>query len=473
MVFMDSLTANLLKALRYHDLLEGQTTILVAVSGGVDSLSLFHMLLQLQKLLDIKIVAATFDHQLRENSATDATRLKSIIEGWGAVCLLGSEDVRAWAADNRVGIEEAARIRRYRFLARVAQQVEAHLIVTAHHADDQAESILMHLVRGAGLAGLGGMRWKSPLPGQPDLTLVRPLLATSRSELEAYCQRWDLKAIEDPTNADVSIPRNYIRHKIMPRLRQLNPQVATGLYRLGELTRADADYLADVYESSVQTLVVSKEEDLFHLSRMEYETLHVAMKRRLIRDVAGRLIGQQSITFHHVDHAVALADQGVVGQIAEFAGKFKMLVDYHDLWFGTDRSLLGLHDHVYNLLSPNTCLSVPIPGRVALPGGTLYLSTTSSSNARIYIAAQTASVILRTRKSGDRFQPPGLDGSTKKLKKWLIDRKIPASVRDGIPLLVVDDQIAAIVLGNTIVVSQDFMVPHDDKVLVSIFVKNS
>ncbi|PJF36984.1 MAG: tRNA lysidine(34) synthetase TilS [Candidatus Thermofonsia Clade 1 bacterium] len=211
--------------------------VVVAVSGGADSLALLDILVALQGELDIALHVATLDHGLRgAQGAADAAYVAEIAARWQLPCTVGSVDVPSLAATWRLGTEAAARRARYAFLRDCAAQISATCIATAHQRDDQAETVLLHLIRGSGLAGLRGIL---PCTQRDGLRLVRPLLAIAHDELVAYLSARGIAPREDSTNYDLRYARNKVRHAIMPLLREINPSVAASLARTAETLRDD------------------------------------------------------------------------------------------------------------------------------------------------------------------------------------------------------------------------------------------
>ena len=199
-----------------------QQQFVVGVSGGPDSLALLHMLCDLYA--PAQLIVAHLDHGLRPESVEEAAFVKATTVAWGCRFHPKQVDVTKLAAENGWSIEEAGRNARYAFFAELAVQKRATAVLVAHHADDQAETVLMNLLRGAGLAGLSGMRTISPLPGRPDLLLVRPLLKVSRREIEAYCETHDLRPISDESNTNPDFLRNRVRLELIPLLADLKPR---------------------------------------------------------------------------------------------------------------------------------------------------------------------------------------------------------------------------------------------------------
>ncbi|MEN6478284.1 MAG: tRNA lysidine(34) synthetase TilS, partial [Anaerolineales bacterium] len=199
--------------------------LVVAVSGGADSLCLLHALHALAPELGYRLQVAHLDHGLRAAAAEDAAWVAALCARWGLPCTVGQAQVRALAEAEGRSLEEAARLARYRFLARVALRVGARAVAVGHTADDQAETLLLHLVRGAGLTGLVGMAPAAPWPLPEDvasaaLTLLRPLLAVSRQDTVSYCAALGLTPRKDETNADPAYTRNRLRLELLPVLRE-------------------------------------------------------------------------------------------------------------------------------------------------------------------------------------------------------------------------------------------------------------
>ncbi len=222
---------------RAEGLFTPEERVVVAVSGGADSLALLHILRALQGELRISLHAATLDHGLRgAQGAADAAFVRDIAAEWGIPCTVGGADVPRLAAEWRLGIEAAARRARYAFLSACAAQVGAHCLATAHQRDDQAETVLLHLIRGSGLAGLRGIL---PATQRDGLRIVRPLLEIGREELRAYLAGLGIAPREDASNADLQYARNKVRHAILPLLRQINPSVVASLARTAQTLRDD------------------------------------------------------------------------------------------------------------------------------------------------------------------------------------------------------------------------------------------
>lgn len=211
--------------------------VLVAVSGGPDSLAALMILRELGAMLDFSVVACHFDHQIRPSSKDDTERVRKLCTGVGVECVTGEGDVASAAKQMRRGLEEMGREMRYQFLAFVAEKEGCDAIATGHTRDDQAETVLMRIIRGAGVRGIRGMLPVSNVPGASAQRLVRPLLETTRECTESICAELGLEPLRDESNNDLGLRRNRIRHETLPALRQLNSAVSEALVGLGASAR--------------------------------------------------------------------------------------------------------------------------------------------------------------------------------------------------------------------------------------------
>lgn len=220
-----------------HHLFRRTQTVLVAVSGGPDSVACLLILLRLRQRFGFEVTAAHFDHQLRPESGADREWVRALCERLEVTCLTGEGDVARAAREQRRGIEETARLLRYQFLGFIAGEKRADCVATGHTADDQAETVLLRIARGTGVRGLRGMLPSANLPGSPGQRVIRPLLGTTRQETQGFCEAAGITALTDPTNAELAAARNLVRHRVLPALREVNPGVRETLLALATHAR--------------------------------------------------------------------------------------------------------------------------------------------------------------------------------------------------------------------------------------------
>lgn len=444
--------------------------LVVAVSGGADSLALLHVLQATRAETNIRIHAATLDHGLRgEASAADADFVAAICQQWGIPVTRGA--LRPNDLPAGVGVENAARIARYNFLAQTAQAVDASVIAVAHHADDQAETVLLHLIRGAGLQGISGMTVAAPVPGHPALTLLRPLLHVTRHEIEAYCAEQGLQPRQDHTNQDTALLRNRIRLETLPHLRQINPNVSDALNRLAAAAALDFHYIEEQLKQAMADHL-SLTPTRVALDRNIFGNLQPALQHHFIRWAAQQLDSPE-VGYEHVVSAVAFILRGTTGQSLSLPGGLLLRLDYKTIDLQHADAPPVSED--IPLLPAGAVVDISVPGKIQLPDSAyvLEISAEPLEGAFRLSAPENATIQLRTRQQGDRFAPLGLSGHTQKVKKWMIDHKVRQALRDQVPMLTINGTIAAIIVGNIVVISEKFAVRQPDQSIIYVrFTKN-
>jgi tRNA(Ile)-lysidine synthase len=444
--------------IRRHNLLPKGSKIVIGVSGGADSLALLHLLHQLAPKFNLALHAATFDHQLRgEDSRADVEYVRETAEKWGIPVTVGAGDVRELAAREKLSIEVAARRARYDFLAEVAQTVVAERIAVAHHQDDQAETVLMRLVRGTGLRGLGGMSYQAPLPYHPKLILIRPLLDVTRAEIEAYCAAHHLSPRQDATNQDTSILRNFIRRETLPGLHQFNPHIQNTLAQFAEIAALENSYMQEQLESAMRQAGIQMSAGRVTINRQAFHTLHPALQRRFIAWAYEQLADSDTMVgYTHILTAAQVGTTGALGAVAELPGNLRLRVDYTLLAVERADEPLPVPD--IPLLPEGAELDVPIPGIIKLEGWQLKTSPGAEVFDHQLNIPANMKLTLRTPRAGDRFRPVGMNGHTQKLNRWMINHKVPNDIRGRIPLLCADGEIAAVLYGKDYSIGEPFAV---------------
>ncbi len=300
----DSLTERVYGFIYQHGLVSGDKPLVVGVSGGPDSVCLLHLLVGLKERLDVELHVAHLNHMLRGNeSEADARYVSELTERLSIGITLEQRDVKSYQDEHHLTLEEAAREVRYQFFAEVANSVGTDRIALGHTANDQAETILMHLVRGAGVYGLQGMQpltqWESLADTR--LMVVRPLLEVSRKEIEAYCQQNDLEPRRDSSNLSSSYFRNRIRNELMPLLESYNPRINEALLRTADSLAVDFSFF-EQQVSQIWDKVVREEGEAIILKAKELIPLHPALQRYLLREAVRRLLGSlKDIEWKHIE----------------------------------------------------------------------------------------------------------------------------------------------------------------------------
>ena len=406
--------------------------LVVGVSGGTDSLALLHLLAGLRKSLFFRLHVATLDHGLRGDAgAADARFVVEMAQAWNLPVTAGYTAVRALAKERGLGIEAAARIARYDFLASVAREVGAERVAVAHHAGDQVETALLHLLRGSGLSGLAGMAYSNSVPGHPALTLIRPLLDVPRADLEAYCCEYNLQPRHDASNDDTAYTRNRLRREVIPYLRELSPQIERRLLQLAEIAAVEDDFVTGALNRLVESSVRRVGERIL-LPRAVFSELHPALQRRFILWAARMLEGGEEVGYIHISTAVEVALHGQVGARALLTGGVQLRVDYETLVIEPESASVETDDLPLlpipmgimivmpgeNLVGAgwqlNTSLTPPEGeyARLAVADGRCNRSS-QLERGRSFRAARSGRTHSETRQMDDRSQnPAALSGSS-------------------------------------------------------------
>ena len=423
------------KELARHHMVEPGQLVIVGVSGGPDSMVLLHILHSLAQELRISLHVAHLNHMFRaEESQADADFVEKFCCRLGIPCSIAHRDVPAYARKNRLSSQVAAREVRYQFFYEVLRQNKGQKLALAHHANDQAESVLMNLLRGSGLRGLGGIA-----PVREDL-IIRPLLGIHRTEIENYCRERAISFRVDSSNRKLVYRRNKLRHQLIPLLqREYSPGIVDILGRLAEQARSEDELLEQLTWETYQRVRQRETSYEIILNRQLLSQQAVALVRRVLRLSWEKLQGhRQEITFGHMENLVRNLSGGGPERIWELPGGSKVRLSSESVTFMTGKVEEPATNQTYDL---------PVPGSVITTAGQRLTAEVLAKEELVHdprelplhmAALDFAKIKLplevRFRQAGDVFTPFGL-GKEVKLKKLLIDRKIPKHQRDKIPLV--------------------------------------
>lgn len=437
---LSALERRVLGFIRRHDLLKGGT-LLVAVSGGPDSVCMLLILYKLRDELGISLHVVHLDHQLRgAESEVDARYVSELVRHLNLPATIEARDVLSYQKKYRLSPEEAAREVRYSFIAEVAVKLKAGRVAVGHTLDDNTETILMHLIRGSGTRGMAGLQPSSHWHmGNLSLELVRPLLPVSREETQAYCREHELAPRTDSTNLSLSPLRNKIRLQLLPLLKSYNPNIAEALLRTASIAGEEQDLIGSLgniaWESTARvennTVVIKKD---------EFTALHPALQRHLIRMAietirTGAANPLKDIESVHVEE-IKDALHKPAGKVIHLPYGLVFSVEYDRYLLGTDPAALS----PFPPLDGDTRLAVPgstfagkwqirtdiiKPAQMKKPGDfTAYFDFDKTGKL----------LTVRSCRAGERFQPLGMD-SLKKLGRFMIDARVPHAWRDRIPVV--------------------------------------
>ena len=443
---MGGLEQRVLQFIREQGLIEGEEVLLVGVSGGPDSVCLLHILSELHETLGVSLHIAHLDHMLRgADSAADSRYVSDLAQRLGTPATVERRDVGAYQKEHRLSLEEAARKVRYDFYCDVAESIGAKRIALGHTKDDQVETILMHLVRGTGLAGLRGMQPITTWQGRGGtLLLVRPLLEVTRVEIEEYCRAHELKPRRDVSNYSPAFLRNRLRYELVPLLESYNRNISGALLRTARTAADDLSFLEE-HVSVAWSQVVTEQPNGLLLNSEALLSLHPSLQRHLLRRVLGQILGE--LTDIQLIHIEKMMDA-----LSKPAGRRLSLprgLVFH----------VGYHTCLVARGDQDTCPFTPLEGehRLNVPGDTVLTGWSVRANittigrgaegfsersigvrradrACLDLDESGTDLVVRGRKAGDRFQPLGM-AELKKLQDFMVDSKIPRAWRDRVPLV--------------------------------------
>ena len=404
--------------------------LLLAVSGGADSVAMLRVLLELRAELGIVLAVAHFNHGLRgEASEADQAFVEELARQHNLDVFAARQDVAAYALANRFSLEAAGRSLRHEWLAQLATEHKFNAVATAHTLDDQAETVLMKFLRGAGTKGLGGIY---PEVDAGTFRFVRPLLTVSRGEIEAYLSSIEQPWREDESNLDRRFRRNRVRHELLPLLeKDYSPSVRQALHDAAEIARGEEAY----WEAALDPLLGLWHDPPRRLRLIGFASMHLALQRRLLK----RFLELEGVafSFRHLERVRQCALGESPG--CELPGGWMALVEGEHLLLrdapaaestvGYELSLeIGEQVTVHGML----IRAVPVPSKFAgeeAPGTLLRAD-----------ALQGLRLMVRNWRPGDRYRP-AYSGSEEKLKRMLAERRIPAAARPSWPVVVSGEEI--------------------------------
>lgn len=433
-----SLAQRVLSFIRTHHQVSPGAPLVVAVSGGADSVCLLHVLNRLRGELQAELHVAHLDHRLRgAESRGDAVYVAGLARRLGIPATIEERDVKAYHAEQDVTLEEAAREVRYAFLAKVAGTIGTDRVAVGHTTDDHAETVLMHIIRGTGTTGLRGLQpvthWRASTDG---IMVVRPLLEVTREETVEYCRQCRMRPRVDVSNFSLSPLRNRLRHHLLPLLQEYNPQITRALVRTARIAGDDSIVL-DMETARLWEIVLRRQEDTVIIDKTGFLELPSGLQRNLLRRAMEELLGSpMDIEARHIEGILA----GLAlppGRRLSLPGGLFFTIEYDRYLLGDDPSALCPY--------PEPCgdFVMKIPGVTVVPGWRVETTMTEPGQvvdeedgftAHLDADRSGQRILVRTPRPGDRFRPMGMS-ETKKLGKFMIDARVPRAWRPRVPVV--------------------------------------
>jgi tRNA(Ile)-lysidine synthase len=413
--------------------------ILIGVSGGADSMALLHALAEIRHEWGISLMVAYLDHGLRREAAEERVFVGKAAADLGLPFVAGKADVGALKRERRLPLQEAAREARYTFLMKAARDAQSDKIALGHTADDQAESVLMRILRGSGARGLSG------IPPKRGEIFIRPLIAVGRGEIESYLRQKNISYRDDVSNRNLHFLRNRIRRELLPELEKYNPQIRRILVQMADHFRMEEEYWRTWVQERLSTGGHDPGKGILILDIPGLAGLPIPLRLRLFRGAIEKILGHlRGFGFSHFWAIENLWQNPAPNKEIRLPNGIRVFKSYEVLKISFEGEKIGSFE-----------FAVPGPGIVELreTKERMRFSILKKAEVKISKRAEDSSRIafleydrlhfpltVRSFRAGDKFQPLGMEGG-KKVKDFFMDRKIPLVERRKIPLLFSDDKL--------------------------------
>ena len=426
------------KTIEKYRMLSRGDRVIVGVSGGMDSVALLSVLDRLRRVYGISLIVAHLNHGLRgQESRRDEIFVRELVHELDLRCEIQSVSVREFKKKGMT-LQEAAREARFLFFRELVEKHRAHRVALGQNADDQAETMVMRFIRGAGLAGLKGIP-----PVRDDI--IHPLIEVTRAEIEVYVTEEGLAHVEDSSNRKDVYLRNRIRRRLMPLLEEYNPNLKTSLGRMGQVLSLEEEYMSAKVQE-VWSRIARWNGDGVSLDLRAFRNLHPALQLRLLKRGVGSVSGMSMKRFG-VTHILSLAELAVdrgPHAFVHLPGRITARRIYDRLEIGKgERPSFPVFDYAVTLPGITPILELRKKLITEL-GGQWNLGESSSHTVFMDFHQLESSLRVRNYRHGDRFRPLGMTGS-KKIKDCFIDWKVPVEERVRVPLVLSGDGIVWVV----------------------------
>ncbi|CAN2042113.1 tRNA(Ile)-lysidine synthase [Candidatus Magnetomoraceae bacterium gMMP-15] len=421
-----------------HNMLKPNDSVLTGLSGGPDSVALLHTLISISSELSISLAAAHLNHCLRgSESDRDEDFVKKLCARLNIPCYTQRINVIKYQQQHGLSLEEAARNVRYDFFKKIAEKHGFNKLALAHHADDNAELVLMYMLRGSGPLGLSG------IPPVRDGWIIRPFIKVSRAEILKFSDSNKYDYVIDKSNSDIKYMRNKIRCTLLPLLKDdYNPGVAQTLNRMASIIREEEDWLKEVVRPIFDDAVIKKQREYISLSLDRLNVLHKALRRRVLRMALAEVRGNlRRITLFHIDAVDRLIQKGKHGKSLDLPYGIKAGIEEKTLVFFKKenyKSLKECQSFEYLIKGPGIIRIKELECELHISITNIKMFSdynhTGQNTGFFDIGKIRFPMLLRNCRPGDRFTPLGMKGS-QKIKKYFINQKIPENKRWNCPVL--------------------------------------
>ncbi len=422
-----------------HDMLRAGEHVLIGLSGGADSVCLLAVLDRLKPEMNLRITAAYLDHGLRPaETPAEVDFCRDLCGSFDIPFVIKMLNVLEHSKTEKLSKQESARDLRYRALQEIAAEVGAHRIAIGHHADDQAETILMRLFRGTGPSGMAGIP-----PVRKNI--IRPLIDIERTQIESFLDAEGIAFMVDSSNQRDDYLRNKLRHHVMPAIKKLNRDVIKTMSRTAEICREEERFFGVQVTKTLMKMISRKTDSSIELFIAPMEAMDIVILRRVLRRALDETRGLREIGLVHIGEVIHLIRSGTAGDRVYLPGGRRAIKKYATLLITADvpkRIETLVLDVAQSLPIPET--GIVLTSRL-IPRQQWDGSFGDGRTSAVFDAARLSlPLIIRSRAAGDFFYPMGF-GKRKKIQDFFVDQKIARDERDAVPLLVSNDSIAWVV----------------------------
>lgn len=439
-----------------YKLIDEKDTIIVATSGGPDSQFLTYLLYEIKEKYKINIVLAHLNHLHRKEAYLDEQLVEKTANELGLKVFVRHESMDNYAKEMKISPEDAGRKLRYSFLREISEGYENFKIATGHNKDDQAETVLMRMIRGSGLDGLCAMDYKNG-------DIIRPILSFSKKEIIEFLDQNNIPYALDKTNFHNDYTRNYIRNEIIRELETINPNVSDSLFTLSQTLKDDKILIERVIDEEFTKLVVEKRKDSISLDRNKFNQIPDYMTGRIMRRAILELTGSlKDISKENIDEFLSIRELATGKKVIKDDIIFIKNYHYYKLMLKEkkiEKSSQKTIDVNEEIIFNNYLIRAREVDKIG-----------KKNQNTFYFDMDKLSLPLkvRTRQNGDKFKPFGMDNN-KKLKDFFIDQKIDRDKRDLIPLILSNDEIICVLSQR---ISEDYKVTNNTRKILKIEVAN-
>ena len=319
-----------LNIIKKYNLIENGDKIVIGVSGGPDSITLLNVLLEIkkEKIIDFDMIVCHVNHMIREEAIQDEEYVLEFCKKYNIECFVKRIDVENIAKEQKIGTEEAGRIARYEFFKQILEKTGSNKIATAHTANDNAETVLMNIIRGSGTLGLKGIEAKRD-------NLIRPLIECLRDEIEQYCTENNLNPRIDKTNFENIYTRNKVRNNLIPYIKEnFNPNIIEGINRLSDLSKQENEYLEKMTSKAYKEILIEEQKNQIILDLNKFNLQEIVIKNRLVLYTINILFGTRSgIEKKHIEDIIKLCSNNIGNKFLIPNKKVKILVKNKKIFF--------------------------------------------------------------------------------------------------------------------------------------------